>query len=77
VNGHRGWTPLPNGARVRHSGHRWPEAFRNGTATIVRHFWRGHWLEYVVALDEEVRRVGAPTAEWSADATVSIDARGR
>jgi len=73
--GHRGWKPLPDGTRVRHYGHQWPEAYRNGTATIVRHFWNGVWLEYVVRLDRP-DGVGKTEGEWSADYTVKIQGMG-
>ena len=63
---------MPDGTRVRHSGHRYSKAYRDGTATVVRHFWRGVWLEYVVLLDEDIRYIGKDTAEWSADCTVKM-----
>lgn len=64
--GHQGWTPIPDGTRVRLSAHQFDRAFRDGTANIVRHFWRGPWLEYVVEVDPSMTD-GPTTREWSAD----------
>lgn len=51
---------------------RWPGVFTRGSATVLRHFWNGVWLEYVVLLDEGIRYTGKDTAEWSADHVVRI-----
>lgn len=63
---HRNWIPLPDGTRVRHSGHQFTRAFRDGTANIVRHFRNGPWLEYVVEVDPPMSD-GPVIREWSAD----------
>lgn len=72
TRGHEGWAPIPDGARVRLSSHQWPGVFTKGSATVLRHFWNGRWLEYVVLLDEGIRYIGSETAEWSADHVIEI-----
>lgn len=70
MNGHIGMTPLPDGTRVRHSAHEFSSAFLHGTGVVLRHFWRGRWLEYVVRIDSD-KGLGEPLErEWSADCTI-------
>lgn len=66
-------TPLPNHTRVRHAGEKYLEAGRDGTATIVGHFWMGSHLEYRV-LHDGVRRDREPEErQWAFYHTRRID----
>jgi hypothetical protein len=70
----KNWTPLPPGTVVRHQGQQYSAA-KNGTAVIVRHYWNGLRLEYIVAPLDHVKSSAyfdRPGREgcWSADRTV-------
>lgn len=68
--------PLPPGTRVRHYGHQFPRALREGTATVVGHLHVNGYVEYVVDVDEDIR--GVPwdgdhrRRQWAATATMPI-----
>lgn len=70
---HRGWTPLPNGTRVRHSQHTTRAQRRNGTGNIHGHVWNhgGRWLEYKVRADVPAIQ-GRAIEQWSADHTEQV-----
>lgn len=68
--------PLPAGTRVRHYGHQFPRAFREGTATVVGHLHVNGWLEYLVDVDEGTRGVDPygqhRRRQWANTATIPV-----
>jgi hypothetical protein len=75
--------PYPAGTRVRHSGHQFPRAYTEGTATVVGHKLVGYvspfveWvdrLEYEVDVDQNAPVLtGGQRVWWSGLTTHSID----
>jgi hypothetical protein len=68
--------PFPPGTVVRSYGDQYPEAYQRGTATVIRSFRRGQWLEYEVGYHPENpwrRLTGKDRSEWSSERTFAID----
>lgn len=72
--------PLPVGTRVRHSGQRWPRAFREGTGEIidVKGPYRDGAYEYLIKHDRGFSGVGPPgePSWWASYRTERVDTPG-
>jgi hypothetical protein len=62
--------PLAIGTRVRHYGHQWPAAYRDGTANIreVKGPWPDGSYEYLVDAEDG----GSSPRWWASHATIPV-----